>query len=113
VPRRIIRFLGTLLVVFSPVAWLAAVAGVFLARRRPMRLLFGADVLAVLAMYAYGPRVSGYALPPLYAALHPFGMGTFIYAALRSAYVALAKGGIEWRGTFYPLRVLKGDARGG
>ena len=85
--------------------------GVFLARSRPMRLLFGADVLAVLAMYAYGPRISGYSLPPMYAALHPFGMGTFIYAAFRSAYLALAKGGIEWRGTFYPLRVLKGDTR--
>jgi hypothetical protein len=88
-------------------------AGVFLARRWPMRLLFGADVLAVIAMYAYGPRVSGYSLPPQYAALHPFGMGTFIYAAFRSAYLALAKGGIEWRGTFYPLRLLKGDTRSG
>ena len=87
--------------------------GVFLARRRAMRLLFGVDVLAVVAMYAYGPRVSGYSLPIPYAALHPFGMGTFIYAAFRSAYVALAKGGIEWRGTFYPLRVLKGDTRSG
>jgi glycosyltransferase involved in cell wall biosynthesis len=86
-------------------------AGVFLARRRAIRLLFGADVLAVLAMYAYGPEVSGYSLSPPYAALHPFGMGTFIYAAFRSAYVALAKGGIEWRGTFYPLRTLKGDTR--
>lgn len=85
-------------------------AGVVLARRRAMRLLFGADVLAVLAMYAYGPRVSGVALSPLYTALHPFGIGVFIYAALRSAYVALAKGGIEWRGTFYPLRVLKESA---
>jgi glycosyltransferase involved in cell wall biosynthesis len=86
-------------------------AGVFLARRRAMRLLFGADVLAILTMYAYGPRVSGYSLPPQYAALHPFGMGTFIYAAFRSAYLALTKGGIEWRGTFYPLRLLKeGDS---
>jgi glycosyltransferase involved in cell wall biosynthesis len=87
--------------------------GLFLARRRAMRLLFGADVLAVLALYAHGPKVSGYYLSPFYAALHPFGMGIFIYAALRSAFVALAKGGIEWRGTFYSLRVLKGDTRSG
>jgi hypothetical protein len=85
-------------------------AGVFLARRRAMRLLFGADVLAVAAMYAHGPRVSGYSLSPFYAALHPFGMTVFVYAALRSAYVAFARGGIEWRGTFYPLRLLKGNA---
>ena len=58
-------------------------------------------------------KVSGLALSPLYAALHPFGIGVFIYAALRSAYMALARGGIEWRGTFYPLRLLKGDARSG
>ena len=88
-------------------------AGIFLARRRLIRLLFGADVLAVLAMYAYGPRVSGYSLPTPYAALHPFGMGAFVYAAFRSAYLALAKGGIEWRGTFYPLRELKRDTRSG
>lgn len=84
-------------------------AGVFLARRPAMRLIFGADVLAVLAVYAYGPRISGSALSPLYAALHPFGAGAFIYATLRSAYVALIRGGIEWRGTFYPLHVLKED----
>jgi glycosyltransferase involved in cell wall biosynthesis len=88
-------------------------AGIFLARRRLIRLLFGADVLAVLAMYAYGPRVSGYSLPTPYAALHPFGMGAFVYVAFRSAYLALAKGGIEWRGTFYPLRELKRDTRSG
>ena len=69
--------------------------GVVLARRRAMKLLFGADVLAVVAMYAYGPRASGNALSPFYAALPPVGIGVgievFIYAALRSAYVTLAK----------------------
>ncbi len=82
-------------------------AGVILARRRAMRLLFGADVLTVLAAYIYGPRISGSAISPLYAALHPFGAGAFVYATLRSAYLALSKGGIEWRGTFYPLERLK------
>jgi hypothetical protein len=62
------------------------------------------------AMYAYGPRASGSSLSLLYAALHPFGIGVFIYAAFRSTCVTLAKGGIEWRGTFYPVRLLKEDA---
>ena len=85
--------------------------GVIFARRRAVRLLFGADVLAVVAMYAYAPRASGSTLSPLYAALHPFGIGIFIYAALRSAWVTVAKGGIEWRGTSYPLRRFKqGDS---
>ena len=67
--------------------------GVVLARRRAMKLRFGADVLAVVDMNAYGPRASGNALSPFYAALHPVGVGigVFIYAALRSAYVTLAK----------------------
>ena len=56
-------------------------------------------MLAVAAMYAYGPRFSGAIVSPLYAALHPFGTAVLIYAMLRSAYAALANGGIEWRGT--------------
>ncbi len=36
---------------------------------------------------------------PLYTALHLFGTAVLIYAMLRSAYAALANGGIEWRGT--------------
>jgi Glycosyl transferase family 2 len=87
----------------------APFAGVLLTRRTVMRALFGADVLTVVAMYAYGPRISGSKVSPLYAVLHPFGTGVLIYAALRSACVALVKGGIEWRGTVYPLRLLRGS----
>ena len=82
-------------------------AGVILARRGPTRLLFGLNVLAVVAMYAYGARRSGSRISPLYAALHPFGVAVFIYAMLRSTYRALANDGIEWRGTKYPLDLLK------
>lgn len=85
-------------------------AGVFLARRVVTRLLLGADVTLVFAMYAYGTRRTGSRLSPLYAALHPFGTSVFIYAMLRSAYRALAGGGIEWRGTKYPLDRLKRGA---
>jgi glycosyltransferase involved in cell wall biosynthesis len=82
-------------------------AGVFLARRTATRLLFGVDVLIVFAMYAYGPRRSGSGVSPLYAALHPFGVGVLIYAMLKSAVTTLANDGIEWRGTRYPLELLK------
>jgi hypothetical protein len=85
-------------------------AGMIMARRGPTRLLFGLNVLIVVAMYAYGARCSGSRTSPLYAALHPFGAAVFIYAMLRSTYRALADGGVEWRGTRYPLELLKEDA---
>jgi glycosyltransferase involved in cell wall biosynthesis len=79
--------------------------GMILARRAATRLLFGSNVALVVAMYARGSRRLG--PPTYYAALHPFGTGALIYAMLRSTYRALARGGIEWRGTFYPLDGLK------
>lgn len=82
-------------------------AGVFLARRTLTRLLFSVDVLLLCAMYFYGTRRSWSRISPLYAALHPLGESVLIYATLRSAYRAVAKGGIEWRGTKYPLDLLK------
>jgi cellulose synthase/poly-beta-1,6-N-acetylglucosamine synthase-like glycosyltransferase len=79
--------------------------GVFLARRALTRLLFGADVLVLFAMYARGARRSG--TPAYLAALHPFGASVLIFAMLRSTYKTLVRGGIEWRGTFYPLETLR------
>jgi hypothetical protein len=31
----------------------------------------------------------------------------FVYTMLRSMILALGRGGVEWRGTFYPLKELK------
>lgn len=69
------------------------------------RQFFGSNVALVFARYARGRGRSGVPVP--YAALHPFGVGVLIYAMLRSAATTLARGGIEWRGTFYPLDLLK------
>jgi glycosyltransferase involved in cell wall biosynthesis len=79
--------------------------GVFLARRALTRRLFGADVLVLFAMYARGARRSG--TPAYLAALHPFGASALIFAMLRSTYKTLVRGGIEWRGTFYPLETSR------
>jgi hypothetical protein len=70
------------------------------------RLFLGFNVALAFAMYACGRGRSGVPVP--YAALHPFATGGLIYAMLRSAAKTLARGGIEWRDTSYPLDELKG-----
>jgi glycosyltransferase involved in cell wall biosynthesis len=44
---------------------------------------------------------------PWYVLLHPFGTLLFIYTMLRSMFFALRNGGVEWRGTVYPLDELR------
>ena len=65
------------------------------------------NILSTFLVYAYRARHFGDNTPWWYAVLHPFGICVFIYAMLRSASTTLAGGGIEWRGTRYPLKELK------
>jgi len=44
---------------------------------------------------------------PFYAFTHPLGAILFGYMLLRSTIITLQQGGIQWRGTFYPLDELK------
>lgn len=46
-------------------------------------------------------------IEPWYFFLHPVATVLFIYTMLRSTYFALRHGGVEWRGTFYPLEELR------
>jgi len=46
-------------------------------------------------------------ISPWYFLLHPVSTVLFIYTMLRSMIVTLWNGGVEWRGTFYPLDELK------
>ncbi|MGI9050087.1 MAG: glycosyltransferase [Rubrobacteraceae bacterium] len=71
--------------------------------------LSGLNVLLIFAVYACQGRYSGSRLPLWYAALHPVGAGLLTYAVVRSAVVVLAGGGLEWRGTRYPLELLKSN----
>jgi len=43
---------------------------------------------------------------PWYFLLHPISTLLFIYTMLRSMFFTLWQGGVEWRGTFYPLDEL-------
>jgi glycosyltransferase involved in cell wall biosynthesis len=47
------------------------------------------------------------AVPPYYFFLHPVGATLFIYLTLRSMTLTLSRGGVVWRGTFYPLEELR------
>jgi len=42
-----------------------------------------------------------------YSLTHPLGALLFCYMLVRSAAVTLWRGGVTWRGTFYPLEELK------
>ncbi|HYK50001.1 MAG TPA: glycosyltransferase family 2 protein [Terriglobales bacterium] len=46
-------------------------------------------------------------IPPYYFLLHPVSTALFVYTMLRSTFLTLARGGINWRGTFYPLYELR------
>lgn len=46
-------------------------------------------------------------IEPWYFLLHPVSTLLFIYTMLRSTFITLHKGGVEWRGTFYPLEELR------
>jgi glycosyltransferase involved in cell wall biosynthesis len=78
--------------------------GVFLASGAA-RVLFGLSLLVILAVYAYHARYTD--TPFYYALLHPVSALFFVYATAYSAYRALRTGGIVWRGTKYPLELLK------
>jgi glycosyltransferase involved in cell wall biosynthesis len=46
-------------------------------------------------------------IPPYYFVLHPVSTTLFVYTMLRSTFLTLARGGVAWRGAFYPLEELR------
>ena len=46
----------------------------------------------------------------LYVLTLPIGAALLIYALLRSMILTLVRGGVLWRGTFYPLDELRRQA---
>jgi glycosyltransferase involved in cell wall biosynthesis len=46
-------------------------------------------------------------IPPYYFFLHPISTTLFVYTMLRSMLLTLGRGGVVWRGTFYPLEELR------
>jgi glycosyltransferase involved in cell wall biosynthesis len=82
----------------------------YLFSRKTTGLLCRINILSTILVYAHRSRHLGEGLPRWYALLHPIGICVFIYAMLRSTTSILVNGGVEWRGTRYPLKELRASA---
>ena len=72
-----------------------------------VQLAYGLTVLVILLVY--GANADAHGLPPHDAIGFPIGACLLFYIALRGALVTVARQGIEWRGTFYPLEALRAN----
>lgn len=64
--------------------------------------------LALVSMFGIYVGMSWMSdVPVYYFLLHPVSASLFVYIMLRSMFLTLARGGIIWRGTFYPLEELR------
>ncbi len=67
-------------------------------------------MFAAAGLYALSSRASR--ISPVYALTLPIAAATVIYSMLRSMGITLFRGGVAWRGTFYPLKELREHANG-
>jgi len=64
--------------------------------------------VALFSMFSiYAGMSSKSDIPPYYFVLHPISTALFLYTVLRSMVLTLGRGGVIWRGTFYPLDELR------
>lgn len=69
------------------------------------RLPYAIALASMLGIYVGMSWMSD--VPAYYFLLHPVSAALFVYIMLRSMFLTLARGGIVWRGTFYPLEELR------
>jgi glycosyltransferase involved in cell wall biosynthesis len=83
----------------------APAAGLFFT---PTRIPATLTIAAVVWAYWLMSRHSG--ISTANALFFPFGALVFIFTLLRSMLLTLKRGGVIWRGTFYPLPLLRKNA---
>ncbi len=77
----------------------------FVARTTAVTILSLASIASILGAYAVTGLMNG--LPWWSGLLHPIACVVFVYSLIASAVETTARGGIEWRGTFYSIAELK------
>lgn len=78
--------------------------GVFMAHGWA-RAGYAVALFSMFSIYVGMSRKSD--IPPYYFILHPVSTTLFVYTMLRSTFLTLGRGGVTWRGTFYPLGELR------
>ena len=76
------------------------------------RLPWAAGYVLTTGSVAYAGRVITGSFPWLYGLLFPAAQAALGWTVVRSAWIALWRGGVRWRDTFYPLRDLRAADRG-
>jgi uncharacterized membrane protein YhdT len=71
------------------------------------RILYLLAVVVMLLFISDANRF--YGLPRWYAFAHPLSAVLFVYILWKSMVLTLWTGGITWRGTHYPLALLKAN----
>jgi len=66
-----------------------------------------AGIAAGAAILIHGAMIWSTNASPLYGLTHPLGAVLFCWMLARSAIATLWRGGVVWRGTFYPLEELR------
>ena len=69
------------------------------------RILAASAVVCILILHGKG--LIAVKVSPFYAVTHPLGAMMLCYILLHSMALALWRGGVIWRGTFYPLDELR------
>jgi glycosyltransferase involved in cell wall biosynthesis len=103
---------------FKPLALLGACAGLMLFGLMPVFGLFGSWMMCGASLLALGSAVELYrhlerkmtGIPVAYVLVFPVAACFILYGLLRSMLVTLTRGGVMWRGTFYPLSELRKHA---
>lgn len=97
-PRAVGQIAAILVFQVLPFAALAMTSGI------PLLL---AAITALLSVLLQGAAARESDVSPLYGFTYPIAAMIFAYMVARSMAVTLWRGGIVWRGTFYPLEELR------
>jgi hypothetical protein len=84
--------------------WLLPIVAL-LAGPAEARIAGAVAVASTLALHAHAARLQRIA--PAHGLAYPFTVALLVLIMWRSAVLALVRGGIEWRGTHYPLSALR------